>query len=172
MRLREKVINKHWPYLAGGITLAVLNIVLFLASGKPWRITTGFLYWGMGILKAIGFDHSDWYYFSVYGNNLSKGQTFFNNEYTIINIAVILGALIAALLASEFKWKKIKNKKQLLFGLIGGVLMGYGSRLSFGCNIGAYFSAIPSFSLHGWVYALFMFLGAWIGCKLLFKFLL
>ncbi|WP_432663049.1 YeeE/YedE thiosulfate transporter family protein [Wukongibacter baidiensis] len=172
MRLWKKVIKKPWPYVVGGVALALLNISLFLSSGKPWRITTGFLYWGMGILEAIGFDHSNWYYFSVYGNNLNNGQTFFNNEYTVLNLAVIFGALIAALLASEFKWKKIKNRKQLLFGLLGGVLMGYGSRLSFGCNIGAYFSAIPSFSLHGWVYALFMFIGAWIGCKLLFKFLL
>ena len=30
--------------------------------------------------------------------------------------------------------------------------MGYGTRLSFGCNVGAYFSAIPSFSLHGWIF--------------------
>ncbi|MFW5647507.1 MAG: YeeE/YedE thiosulfate transporter family protein [Candidatus Alkaliphilus sp. MAG34] len=50
--------------------------------------------------------------------------------------------------------------------------MGYGTRLSFGCNIGAYFSAIPSLSLHGWVFGTFMFVGAWIGSKILFKYIL
>ncbi len=172
MRVIEKIIKKPWPYIAGGIILALLNITLFAFSGKPWRITTGFLYWGMGILEVMGVDHLDWHYFTVNGNQLSEGKTFFNNEYTVINLSVMMGASIAAFLASEFKWKRIKNRKQLLFGLVGGVLMGYGSRLSFGCNIGAYFSAIPSFSLHGWVYAVFMFVGAWLGCKLLFKFLL
>lgn len=172
MKLIEKIFKKPWTYIAGGITLALLNIILFSFSGKTWRITTGFLYWGMGILEAMGVDHLDWHYFNVYGNQLGEGKTFFNNEYTVLNISVILGASIAAFLASEFKWKRIKNKKQLLFALAGGVLMGYGSRLSFGCNIGAYFSAIPSFSLHGWVYGLFMFIGAWLGSKLLFKFLL
>lgn len=172
MKFYQKIIKKPWPYLVGGIVLATLNIILFSISGKTWRVTNGFLYWGMGILEGLGVDYSNWYYFNVYGNGLIEGKDFFNNEYTILNLAVILGALIAALLASEFKWKKIKSRKQLVFGLLGGVLMGYGSRLSFGCNIGAYFSAIPSFSLHGWVYAIFMFIGAWIGCKLLFKFLL
>ncbi|WP_073148486.1 YeeE/YedE thiosulfate transporter family protein [Paramaledivibacter caminithermalis] len=172
MKFYQKIIKKPWTYVVGGIILAILNIILFWFSGKTWRITSGFLYWGMGILEKFGLEHSNWYYFNVYGNELTKGKTFFNNEYTILNLAVILGALIAALLASEFKWKKIKSKKQLVFALLGGILMGYGSRLSFGCNIGAYFSAIPSFSLHGWVYAIFMFVGAWIGCKLLFKFLL
>ncbi len=172
MRLWKGLIKKPWPYLVGGIILAVLNIILFSVSGKPWRITTGFLYWGMGIIEKLGFDNTNWYYFSVYGNQLNEGETFFNNQYTILGLSVIAGALIAALLASEFKWKIIKNRRQLFFGLVGGLIMGYGSRLSFGCNIGSYFSAIPSFSLHGWVYGVFMFLGAWVGCKLLFKFLL
>jgi len=49
-------------------------------------------------------------------------------------------------------------------------LMGYGARLTAGCNIGALFSGISSLSLSGWVYAVFLFLGAFIGSKLLVKF--
>ena len=30
--------------------------------------------------------------------------------------------------------------------------MGYGARIAFGCNIGAYFGGIASFSLHGWLW--------------------
>ncbi|SKC90875.1 YeeE/YedE family protein [Maledivibacter halophilus] len=172
MKILKRIFNKPWPYLVGGIILAALNIILFAFSGEPWRITTGFLYWGMGILENLGVDHSKWYYFNVFRNDITNQRAFFNNEYTILNLGLVFGALIAALLASEFKWKRMKNKKQLIFGLIGGVLMGYGSRLSFGCNIGAYFSAVPSFSLHGWVYGIFMFIGAFIGSKLLFKYLL
>jgi len=143
MDLYKKLFKKPWAYIVGAIVLAFLNILLIAFIGKPWKITTGFLYWGASVLELFGFDVSNWYYFSVYDNGLSIGETFIKNNYTIINIAVILGALIAILLASEFKWKKIKNKKQLLFGLIGGILMGYGSRLSFGCNIGPYFSETP-----------------------------
>lgn len=172
MSVYKKFFKKPWPYVVGGAILAFLNIILLLFTGKAWKITTGFLYWGIWIIQQFGIDTSNWYYFNVYNNGLDSGQTFLNNYYTVINLAVIFGALIASLLASEFKWKKIKNKKQLFFALIGGLIMGYGTRLAFGCNIGAYFSAIPSFSLHGWVFALFIFLGAWIGSKLLFKYLL
>ncbi len=46
--------------------------------------------------------------------------------------------------------------------------MGYGARISFGCNIGgALFSGMASMSLHGWEYLVFIFLGAWAGSKLL-----
>lgn len=125
------------------------------------------------MLEFLGLEPAEnWYYFKVYTNNLPPEETFINNYYTILNSAIILGSLIAVLWASEFKWKRIKSKKQLFFGFLGGILMGYGTRLSFGCNIGAYFSAIPSFSLHGWVFGLFMFVGAWVGCKILLKYIL
>lgn len=170
--LYKKMFKKPWPYLIGGIILGILNVILFATTGRAWKVTTGFLYWGAYILELFNFEPSNWYYFSVYGNGLADGETFIKNYFTVINIAIILGALIAVLLASEFKFKRIKNKKQLFFGLLGGLMMGYGTRLSFGCNIGAYFSAIPSLSLHGWVFGIFMFVGAWIGAKILIKYIL
>ncbi|WIF94057.1 YeeE/YedE thiosulfate transporter family protein [Caminicella sporogenes] len=172
MTLYKKVFKKPWSYIIGGIMLALLNVILLITTGNTWEITTGFLYWGVWFLQLFGIDISSWYYFSVYNNGLDRKQTFLNNSYTVINLAVIFGALISSLLASEFKLKKIKNKRQLIFGLVGGVMMGYGSRIAFGCNTGAYFSAIPSFSLHGWVFAVFLFIGAWMGSKILFKYLL
>ena len=169
----EKIFKKPWPYITGAVLLAVLNIVLLITTGAPWRVTSGFLYLGAWILELIGIEPSSWYYFNINsGDILLNGESFINNSYIVMNCAIILGALLGALWASEFKIRKIKNKKQLFFALAGGVLMGYGSRLSFGCNIGSYFSAIPSFSLHGWVFAMFMFVGAWIGSNILIKYLL
>ncbi|MDK2934237.1 MAG: uncharacterized protein PWP27_2047 [Clostridiales bacterium] len=171
MSLYNRIIKKPWPYWVGGILLGIFNVILLTTTGQSWTITTGFLYFGAHILNIFGLQPSDWYYFRQ-NTWLLPGETFIRNYYTVLNLAVILGSLIAVLWASEFKWKKIKNKKQLFFGFLGGILMGYGTRLSFGCNIGAYFSAIPSFSLHGWVTAVFMLVGAWIGCKVLLKYIL
>ncbi|SET10091.1 hypothetical protein SAMN05660297_01405 [Natronincola peptidivorans] len=172
MKLYDEIFKKPWPYWVGGIILAVLNVILLCTTDSLWKITSGFVYWGALGLEKLGYDSANWYYFSVYDNGLNEGETFLNNNYTVINIAVIVGALLAVLWANEFKWKRIKNRKQFFFALTGGILMGYGARLSFGCNIGAYFSAIPSFSLHGWIFAAFMFVGAWIGSKILFKYIL
>ena len=44
--------------------------------------------------------------------------------------------------------------------------MGYGARLSGGCNIGFYFSALASGSLSGWVWIMAAFVGSAIGLKL------
>ncbi|MBU5675535.1 YeeE/YedE family protein [Alkaliphilus sp. MSJ-5] len=172
MNLKDKLFKKPWPYWVGGIILALLNILLLFTTGSAWKISTSFLYIGSAILDRIGINTNDWYYFNVYTNQLKPEDTYLNNRLIVMAVAIILGSLLSVLFVSEFKFKKIKNKKQLVVALIGGILMGYGSRLSFGCNVGAYFSAIPSFSVHGWVFGAFMFVGAWVGSKILFKYIL
>lgn len=171
MKINEYIFKKPWPYWVGGISLGLLNVVLLSLVGTTYKISAGFLLWGVGILEKIGIDISNWNYFKQ-NDILDYQGNLFKNDYTIIIFGIILGSLLATLLASEFKIKKIKNKNQLIFGLFGGILMGYGTRISFGCNIGAFFSAIPSFSLHGWVFGLFMFVGAFIGSKILIKYIL
>jgi hypothetical protein len=53
-----------------------------------------------------------------------------------------------------------------LGSVLGGITMGYGARLAGGCNIGAYFSGIASFSLHGWVWGVMALLGTFGGLRL------
>lgn len=168
----RKWMKKPWPYWLGGILLAVLNVVLLALTGTSWRITSGFLYWGAALLEKLGLQPQEWYYFSVYNHGLEPGESLFNNDISILTLGIILGALLAVLLSSEFKFKPLKSKKQGLVALFAGIAMGYSSRISFGCNIGAFFSAIPSFSLHGWVFFFSLFIGAWIGSKLLVKYML
>ncbi len=78
----------------------------------------------------------------------------------------MLGALIAAGLAGSFQLHRSTPRNVVAAHSIGGVLMGYGAAIAFGCNIGAYFSGIASFSLHGWLWGLAALGGTWIGLRL------
>lgn len=175
MRAITKFLKKPWPYWVGGILLGIMNVVLLALIGISWQITSGFLLWGVGIMQWFGIDPFRWEYFShfqAYYGPIIEHKNIFINQYTILNIGVILGSLAATLLASQFKWKKIKSKKQFILALVGGIMMGYGTRLAVGCNIGALFSGIPSFSLHAWVFGIFVILGAGVGVKILVRLLM
>ena len=50
--------------------------------------------------------------------------------------------------------------------MFGGLLLGYGARLAYGCNIGAYFSGVASGSLHGWLWLVAAFAGSVVGTHL------
>nr|WP_246582713.1 YeeE/YedE thiosulfate transporter family protein [Clostridium mobile] len=168
-------LKKPWPYWAGGTLLGIFNVILLGITGTPWHINTGFLTWGIGILDLIGVKAYKWEFFKIFDytyEDIILNHNLFINKYTILNIGIIIGALIATLLSSQFKLKRLKGKKQTILALVGGIIMGYGARLTSGCNIGSFFSGIPSFSLHAWVYWIFVVLGSIAGTKILSKYLI
>ena len=163
-------IKDAWPYITGAVLLSLFQIVTLTTTGNPWGVSGVLANWGAWIYEAVGGSVDKWYYFASEGAGRTLEGGFMNHGGSLRNFGVIVGALIATLLASGFKLKKIKSWKQIVAATLGGLLMGYGARIGFGCNIGALFSGIASLSLSGWVYALFLFLGAIVGSKLLVKY--
>ena len=163
-------IKDAWPYITGAVLLSLFQIITLTTTGNPWGVSGVLANWGAWIYEAVGGSVDKWYYFASEGAGRTLEGGFMNHGGSLRNLGVIVGALIATLLASGFKLKKIKSWKQIVAATLGGLLMGYGARIGFGCNIGALFSGIASLSLSGWVYALFLFLGAIVGIKLLVKY--
>ena len=85
----------------------------------------------------------------------------------LLNVGLVGGSLIAALFAHEFKLRVPRNRVRYLQSLGGGLFMGYGAGIALGCTVGAFFSAIPSLALNGWVFALALAAGASIGLKVI-----
>ena len=159
-----------WPYITGAILLSVFQIVTFAVTGSPWGVSGVLANWGAWLYELVGGSVDKWYYFASDGAQATLNNGFLKDPGTMRNLGIIFGALFATLMASQFKIKKIKSFRQIVAAVLGGLLMGYGARIGFGCNIGALFSGIASLSLSGWVYAVFLFLGAFVGSKLLVKF--
>lgn len=155
----KRIIRGSWPLWAGALLLAVLNALTLLFKGSPWGITSGFTLWGAKAAEAIGIDVSGWQYWSgPQGEALQKPVLL--DSTSVMNFGIIIGAFLAAASGGVFAIKKLRFKV-FLSSMIGGLLMGYGARLAYGCNIGAYFSGIASFSLHGWIWAIMALFGSW-----------
>ncbi|MDR1863246.1 MAG: YeeE/YedE family protein [Treponema sp.] len=163
----ETLVKKEWSYTTGAVIMAVLAVML-AAFASPWGVFGPLPIWGGKILTLIGIDADSW---KMFNGSLGKYR-FVNNQAALTNTALIFGSMISCLLAAQWKIRGIKCARQAWAGAIGGTLMGVGARLSPGCNIGAMFSSIPSFSLSGWIFLLFVFLGAIVGGKMLTKWFL
>jgi len=163
-------LKNSWPYVTGAVLLSICQIVALSTTGKPLGISRAFANWGAWLYTTLGGNVDNWYYFSNSEAQEVLKTGFLKDPLSIRNLGIILGALLATLLASQFRVKKIKSVKQVVGAILGGLLMGYGARIASGCNIGALYSSIASLSLSGWVYALFLFLGAIVGSKILVKF--
>jgi hypothetical protein len=141
-----------WPFLAGGVALAVLNAATLVLSGQPWGVTWAFTLWGGKALQAVGYDLSRVAYWRGEFEQAALAAPLLADVTTVMNLGLVLGAVLGAGLAGRFALARRVPLRIVAASLLGGILMGYGARLSFGCNIGAYFSGIASTSLHGWLW--------------------
>ncbi|MEG3081694.1 YeeE/YedE family protein [Halomonas sp. 5021] len=155
-----------WLLVAGAIGLAVLNFATLALAGRPWGITSAFALWGAKGFELMGGDVSQWGYWQSPGNEAALAASIWGDVTTVMNVGIMLGALAAASLAGRFAPNFRIPLRSILAAIIGGLLLGYGARLAFGCNIGAYFSGIASGSLHGWLWLVAAFVGNMAGVKL------
>jgi len=158
---RASILRGPWPLLWGAVGLALLNAATLIIAGRPWGITSGFALWGGKIADAAGMDLSAYAYWSARQGLLDR--SLFADTTSVMNFAIVLGAMAAAGLAGRFApgwrlpWRGVTT------AILGGLMMGYGARLAYGCNIGAYFSGVASGSLHGWLWLVCGFAGSILG---------
>ena len=160
----KRIFRGSWPLFAGAIILAVLNALTLMTRGEPWGITSAFVLWGSKIVAALGLDVASWGYWQ--GDIATSLQaSIFTDSTTILNFGVIIGAFIASAAGGLFKFTKV-TAGNFAASVIGGLMMGYGSRLAFGCNIGSYFGGIASFSLHGYIWGILALAGTFLALYL------
>jgi hypothetical protein len=90
----------------------------------------------------------------------------FADTTSVMNFGLLLGAMAAAALAGRFRPRARITATELATAIAGGLMMGYGARLAFGCNIGGFLGGVISASLHGWSWLVFGFLGSIAGTRL------
>lgn len=148
-----------WPLVAGAIGLAIVNIATLTIGGRPWGVTSAFALWGAKWFAALGVDVASWPYWTTPAQATALQSNVLMDVTSVMDFGIILGALLAAILAGKFApvWKI--SSRSLAAAVIGGLLLGYGARIAYGCNIGAYFSGISSGSLHGWLWLVAAFAG-------------
>ncbi len=155
-------LDKRW--LWGAVALAVLATLNLLLAGQPWGVVYGFGLWAAKVSVALGaFDPTANAFWSQAGNAQRLTQTVFMDVTTITNVGILGGALWVSAKAPAAS--KSLTTQQWVVGLVAGFVMGYSSRLAFGCNIGAMLSGISTGSLHGWLWVPLAFSGTLIGVR-------
>jgi uncharacterized membrane protein YedE/YeeE len=162
----KTLLHGPWPLLFGGLALAVLNAAMLMVSGSPWGITWGFTLWGAKSAVALGWDPSGNAFWSQGWAIAALERSVLASTISVSNIGIVIGAALAAGLAGRVRPLWRIGIRPLAAAVIGGLLMGYGARLAYGCNIGAFFSGVASTSLHGWAWIAMALLGTVVGIRL------
>ncbi len=154
-QLWSTFFGKSWPMWVGGITLAILNVCLFLVR-SPWGGTGSYINWGQNIYNSLGIIH------------FTKAvSSIITHPYGLLGLMTVLGAFAGALMSRQFA-VRVPPLGELIKGIIGGVLMALGATMGLGCTIGGFLSGWSALSGG----AIFLALGFVIGCFLALRYLL
>jgi uncharacterized membrane protein YedE/YeeE len=146
------IFYEQWPPLVGGLLLGLFSI-LIVAWSRPWGIVGGIRNW------------ADWLFYGI-GLYPERPENPFLFSSSIMDIGFLVGTFGSALLAKEFALR-LAPPLEMAKGFGGGILMGIGSALAIGCNVGAFYTPLINLSANGFAMMIGLIAGAFIGLKYL-----
>ena len=155
-----------WNMAGGALALALLSGLTLLLARRPWGVTWGFTLWAAKLADQVGWDPSSSVLWQQERFTTDLRAGLFEDSTSVMNLGIVLGAAAAAAAAGRLSFRLPTSASAVGASLLGGLLMGYGAWLSYGCNVGAYLAGIASTSLHGWLWIIFALLGTAIGVRL------
>lgn len=158
---KQQYLIRFWAPVPAVISAGVLSAYYFGITGTFWAVTGEFTRWGGHLLQALGFQPENWGYFKIIG----LSGTPLDRIDGLMIIGMFAGCLSAALWANNVKLRMPQHRIRVIQAVLGGVIAGFGARLAMGCNLAAFFTGIPQFSLHAWFFALATAAGSWFGAR-------
>ncbi|OYX41559.1 MAG: YeeE/YedE [Rhodobacterales bacterium 32-67-9] len=154
--------------VAAALILAALAIGNLVVAGQPWGVVYGLGLWVAKGAVAAGADLSGSGFWSAPGNAARIGESILTDYTSLTNFGLIAGAFLVATWRDGGLSAPLPRlpARAWVAAVIAGMLLGYSSRLAFGCNVGAFFSGISTGILHGWAWFAAAFAESWIGIHL------
>lgn len=163
----NRLFVEAWPASAAAVALAVLNMTAF-AFDHPLGVTGELSAWSSRIFGLLGVSPGHLEGLGQFsGCNLVDAPPGLLTSTFMLDVGLVFGAFAASVMASEFKIRLPRQPVRYLQSAVGGTMMGYGAGIALGCTIGAFFSAIPSLGLNGWLFALGLLGGAFVGSRII-----
>lgn len=159
---KAQYLIRFWKPLPAVIAAGIISTYYFGLTGTFWAVTGEFTRWGGHIMQWFGAHPEEWGYFKIIG---LEGTPLTRIDGVMI-IGMFAGCIMAALWANNVKLRHPQHKIRIIQAVLGGIIAGFGARLAMGCNLAAFFTGIPQFSLHAWFFAVATAIGSYFGAKL------
>lgn len=155
----RRIFIDRWPALLGGAAVGVISALAYFRVA-PLGVTAE-----LGSIARTGGFSAGLLPETLHGLDLLRGcatavKTALVSRNGAFVAALVVGSFAAALVAGQFR-PQWPTGGQVLRGLAGGFLMGWGAMIGLGCTVGVLLSGIHVGALSGWVFLVFVTLGVW-----------
>ena len=147
----------RWPAWIGGAIIGVLATLSYLRVA-PLGVTAELGARARQLGGAAGIVPTRLEGLDRLRGCIAVVRDFALSDNGVFVLGVVAASLAAALVAGQFKpsWPTLR---QIVQGLLGGTLLGWGAMIGLGCTVGTLFSGISAGALSGWVFAAAVFGG-------------
>lgn len=160
----HQVFVARWPSWLGGLFVGLIGIAAYLRL-SPLGVTAELGSRSRQAANAFG----------LLPERL-EGLDSFRGCATVIRdalltpnglfvIGLVLASFFAALASGEFR-PSLPRPPQILRGLLGGMLLGWGTLVGLGCTVGTLLSGVSAGAVSGWVFGVALLIGATVTLKL------
>ena len=162
-RVRTILLMERWNPLATGAMVGAVGVFAYLRV-EPLGVTAQ-----LGSISRTVLATTHWLPERLHGLDTLAGcataviETITDNGWLILGL--VLASFAIALLGQRFQPTPLTARNSAT-ALLGGVLMGWGAMTALGCTVGVLLSGISAFAVSGWVFAIAVFMGVWLGLKL------
>jgi hypothetical protein len=168
------------------LLLALISLLSAVLVGLPLGVTTAFAKiggWAEGLVapghvgQAAFFQTVPLHYrHPITGAELTGGPGPRLDAIAAIQIplvaGIVLGSAVSALLLGEWRVHRSVPGRQLASALLGGVVMGYASRMAPTCNVWHLMGGLPILAASSILFLAGLLPGAWLGGVLLKRFVI
>ncbi len=147
----------RWPAWIGGAIIGVLATLSYLRVA-PLGVTAEIGARARQLAGAAGIAPTRLEGLDSLRGCIAVVRDFALSDNGVFILGLIAASFAAALVAGQFKpaWP---SARQIVQGLVGGTLLGWGAMVGLGCTVGTLFSGISAGALSGWVFAASVFGG-------------
>ncbi|GLK78246.1 membrane protein [Methylopila jiangsuensis] len=152
------VLVERWPFLPTGLLVGAIGTLAYLRVA-PLGVTAELGSAARTAAGAAGLLPS-----TLFGLDGLRGcatvvKETLLSENGLFVLGLVAASFTAALVSGRFAPAR-PTRGQVLRGLAGGALMGWGAMTALGCTVGVLLSGIQAGALSGWVFLVFVTLGA------------
>lgn len=160
----QRIFRDRWPATVGGAAVGVLATVAYFQV-QPLGVTAAIGSTARFVLSAVG----------ALPETLHGLDGFAGCRTTLVSglspngafvIGLVLASFAAALVAGQFTPAR-PTAGQIVRGLGGGVLLGWGAMTAIGCTVGTLLSGTIAGAASGWIFLFSSFAGVFLTLKLL-----
>lgn len=164
LQVWQRLWTGRWSYWVGGLGVGLIGAFAIVRM-RPLGVTATLGSAARSVAQDQGWIPTRLNGLDGLAGCATQPQDSWFTPNALLLLGLVAGSFIGALGSGQWRWQT-PGPRDVVRGLAGGVLLGWGAMTGLGCTVGTLLSGVMAGALSGWVFGTAMFVALWTGLRL------